>query len=74
LLTVSCKWEQNQFIKCGGLNKVGDRQTDNVQTSAKERMKIKVFRVVMLCLWVSFLEFLKTLDVESSASFRCQNH
>jgi hypothetical protein len=41
--------------------------TDNVQTSAKERMKIKVFRVVMLCLWVSFPELLKTLDAESSA-------
>jgi hypothetical protein len=29
-------------------------------------MRIQVFRVVMLCLWVSFSEFLKTLDVESS--------
>jgi hypothetical protein len=40
--------------------------TDKVQKSTKERMRIQVFWVVMLCHWLSFPKFLKTLKVEIS--------
>jgi hypothetical protein len=40
--------------------------TDEVQQSTKERLRIRVFWLVMLCHWVSFPKFLKTLTVEIS--------
>jgi hypothetical protein len=40
--------------------------TDKAQKSAKERLRIQVFCVMMLCQWVSFPKFLKAVKIEIS--------